>query len=270
MRFDYYASTIRDTPDRVISSLADRLGASVTMGHGLNSYENSNELRVGREVVGRVLHGGVNPFPHAFASGQHTDAFVPVVRELWPDRHQVSRADVAEDFDQADAWDLLLRECLAMAEDRSLAIDQQGDWIRGEAGRTFYAGGRKSASRVRLYEKGKQLRGLVSTPQEAEEISAGWVRLELQVRPQKEGKRAAASACPQELWGYSKWTKELAVRCLEIDVDRFQMNPWREGSTDVKAWGFMLRQWGPLMRRMEERAGSWEAFSETLRRGLHG
>lgn len=269
MRFDFYGSTIRDTPDAVISSLADRLGASVTTGHGLNGFDHTNELRIGREVVGRVLHGGVNPYPHAFASGEHTDAFVPIVRELWPLMHTVSRADVAEDFDQGDAWDLLLRECLAMAESKSLAIDQQGDWVRGEAGRTFYVGARSSPSRVRLYEKGKQMRGLVATPAEAEKVSLGWVRLELQVRPVKEGKWAASTAAPEELWGYSGWTKALAVRCLEMDVDRYS-NPWRVGSTDALAWGYLLRQYGPLMLREEQRLGSWEAFGEKLRRGLHG
>lgn len=269
MRFDFYGSTIRDSPDSVISSLADRLGASVTTGNGLNGFDHSNELRVDREVVTRVLHGGVNPFPYAFASGQHTDDFVPIVRGLWPDRHSVSRADAAEDFDQGDAWDLLLRECLAMAEDRSLAIDQQGDWIRGETGRTFYVGSRKSPSHVRLYEKGKQMRGLAATPEEAEKISRGWVRLELQVRPVKEGKWAAATAAPEELWGYSRWTKDLAVRCLEMDVDRFDMNPWRAGSSDGRAWAFMLRQYGPLMLRMEERLGSWEAVSAAMWGALH-
>lgn len=264
MRFDAYSATIQADGPSVVATLAERLEAVPTgTGKGLHGYTECIELRTDQGVACRVLVGGSNSWPHAYVQGEPTAEFVTAVRSAFPDRHWVTRADSAEDFDAPDAWDLLLDQCLGMAQERGLRIDQQGDWITGEYGRTFYVGSRKSPVFTRLYEKGKQQRSLAATPAAAASISPDWVRLEMQVRPEKQARYQAATATPQDLWGYSPWGKLLAERCFGLEVPRVEMHAWREGD-DRRAIAWMLRQYGPHLERLQERLGTWEELGRYL------
>lgn len=263
MRFDYYGATIRDTPDAVVSAISEQLGAEVREARGMHSYEKMHELVTSTGVACRVLSGGRNPYPHAFASGEDCDDFVPLVRAQWPDLHSVSRVDAEQDWDGDGAWDALVEQLLTLADEKSLRIDQQGDWIRAEAGRTLYLGARTSPTRVRCYEKGIQLRQQVTSG--ADDISPDWVRLEVQSRPVGTAKWVAAKATPDEVWGYSAWSRELVLRCFGLDVPRVAMHVYREAS-DVRARYFMLRQYRAVLARLAEEQGSWAAAGEWLGR----
>lgn len=270
MRFDAYSATIQSDGPSVVATLAERLNAvPLGSGKGLHGYTECIELRTDLGVAGRVLVGGSNSWPHAFVQGEPTGEFVSAVRGAYPDRHWVTRADSAEDFDSPDAWDQLLTQCLEMAQERGLRVDQQGDWITGEFGRTFYVGSRKSPVFTRLYEKGKQQRSLAATAAAAASISADWVRLEMQVRPEKQARYEAATASPEDMWGYSPWGKLLAERCFGLDVPRVQMHAWREGD-DRRAVEWMVRQYGPALERLQERLGSWEQLGIYLGRRIAG
>lgn len=264
MRFDAYSATIQSDGATVVATLAERLGATALgTGKGLHGYTDCVELRTDLGVAARVLVGGSNSWPHAFVQGEATSDFVTAVRGAYPDRHWVTRADSAEDFDAGDAWDLLLAQCLAMAEERGLRIDQQGDWINEQYGRTLYVGSRKSPVFTRLYEKGKQQRSQAPNPSAAAAISPDWVRLEMQVRPEKAARYRAATASPEDLWGYSPWGQALAERCFGLSVPRVQMHAWREGD-DRRAIEWMVRQYGPHLERLQERLGSWEDLGRYL------
>ena len=254
MRFDWYAATVQAHPTVVLETLQNALGAEVKATRGMHGYKHGYELVGPAGTVARVLAGGDNGDPHAWASGEDTEAFVDLVRSTWPDEHQVTRMDAAEDFQGPGSWDKLNGECLAIADELRLKVSQAGDYHRLEDGRTLYVGSRKSPTFIRLYEKGKQLRAKVI--QGAELIPADWVRMEAQIRPQKTAKKAAAYVSPQEAWGFSAWTGELAKRCLDIDVPRVQMNVWREAD-DERAFHFMVRQYGPMLERLRADLGDW-------------
>jgi len=262
--FDWYAATIRDDPATVVGTLCTALDASpVQMGRGMHGYEQSLELRGRDGVVARVLAGGVNPWPHAWASGDDTDAFVESVRGAWPDWHTVSRVDAADDFGGAGCWDRLLSECVSEAETKNLRIDQAGDWLRdGEHGRTLYIGSKSSPVRARLYEKGKQLRG-----DGVKDAPIDWVRLELQVRPENQAKWTLATASPSEVWGSARWSRTLSTRVLGVDVDKVDGRLWHEPD-DVRALRYLVRQYGPLLDRMRAVKGSWQLVGESLGRLL--
>ena len=169
--------------------------------------------------------------------------------------------DAAEDFDGEGTWERLYGVCLALADERGLKIDQAGDWHRGIAGRTFYVGGRKSAVFARLYEKGKQLRGLALDG--GADISADLVRLEVQVRPDGPARMVAAAGAPEEAFGYADWSRELLGRVLGLDVDRVHIRERRE-SDDARAIEWLVRQYGEHLERLAERRGGWAAAGEEL------
>jgi len=255
MRFDWYAATIDAHPMTVVGTLRREFGAEVRPTHGLHGYTHGFDLVGPHGTMAKVLAGGANGNPHAWASGEDTDRFVQLVRAEWPLEHTVSRMDAAEDFQGPGSWDRLNAECLEVADRLRLRVSQAGDYHRLEDGRTLYVGSRKAAVFVRLYEKGKQLRAKVT--QGAELIPADWCRLEAQVRPQKDARKAAAFATPEQAWGFAGWTHDLAARCMALDVPRVQMNVWRE-SDDDRAFAFMVRQYGHMLERLRRDLGSWD------------
>lgn len=261
MRFDWYAATIQAHPTEVLETLKREFGAEIRQGRGLHGYTQGFELVGPSGTVARVLAGGANGDPHAWASGEDTEQFVAAVRGAWPDSHTVSRMDAAEDFQGPSSWDRLNAECLVVADDLRLKVSQAGDYHRLEDGRSLYVGSRKSPVFIRLYEKGKQLRAKVSSG--AEDIPADWVRLEAQVRPQKAARKTAAYTSAQEAWGYAAWTRELAERCMALDVPRVQMNVWREAD-DERAFRFMVRQYGPMLARLRSELGDWQCVGLTI------
>ena len=263
MRFDWYAATVRDGPDSVLETLSRDLGAEVVAGVALHGYDTGWDLKAGGSVVARMLCGGRNGAPHVWASGDDTGPFVSAVRARWPNLHRVSRMDAAEDFDGEGAWDWLYRVSLALADERGLKIDQAGDWHREIAGRTFYIGGRKSAVSARLYEKGKQLRGLALDG--GADISADLVRLEVQVRPEGAARDRAAFGEPGEAFGYADWTRELARQLLGLDVERVHIRERRE-SDDERAIEWLVWQYGEHLERLAEQRGGWASVGDELGR----
>lgn len=255
MRFDWYAATVRDTSTAVLDRVAEGLGAEVVGGRALHGYERGYDFRRCGSTVARALTGGRNGYPHVWASGDDTDAFVPVIRSAWPTAHRVTRMDAAQDFDGPGAWDRLYALALALADERRLKVGQAGDWHRLEDGRTLYVGAQKSAVFARLYEKGKQLRGLALDG--GADISEHLVRLEVVVRPEGAARERAASADPQDALGYADWTRELARRVFGAEVERVHIRERRE-SDDERAMAWMVRQYGQHLERLARRLGTWE------------
>lgn len=240
MRFDWYAATIPEAPETLLDALSAGLDATVHDGIARHGYERGHDLKRDGSTIARVLSGGRNGHPHAWASSDDTQDFVRVVRGVWP-THKVSRFDAAEDFDGAGIWDRLYAVCLTLVDERRFLIDQAGDWHRGEAGRTFYTGGRRSAVFSRLYEKGKQLKGLALDG--GPEISPDLVRLEVQVRPEGLSRLRAATVEPEGALGFADWTTELGRRVFGLDVERVHIKERRE-SDDARAIEYLVRQYG--------------------------
>lgn len=286
-RFDWYAATIREDPGVLLRRFADELGGEVVTGKPKQGYARGDFIRRDGSTVVTVYSGGRNGHPHAFASGDDTGPFVELVRRLDGNgnplfRHHVTRMDVAVDFDGPGTWDRLFPICrdLALGKEApgdprrrigELSVSQSGDWLEDpdtgkplrDAGRTFYVGSFKSAVLVRLYEKGKQLRGLALDG--GADISEDLVRLEVQVRPDGAARMKAATGDPLHAFGYADWSRELYRRVQGVELERVHIKERRE-SDHERAMHWLIRQYGEHLAREAEMVGGWDNLARSLER----
>lgn len=273
MRFDWYQTTIEDTPAQVIETLL-KLGHEVRKADGMAKqyrYRQGWEIHHNqRGVVAKIFAGGNGEKPHALASSEETDAFVELVRNEWSGRHLVTRMDSAQDFNEAGAYGRLRRVARKVAKGRQMAFRAVVDVLNPTAGRTQYIGSNKSAYFGRLYEKGfeqlAKVKGLLPGMQltSITNMSTGeqvkpedWVRLELQARPQgEEARRLAAIATPEQAWTFTEWTQELAKEALALDLERFYVRT-RKMSKDDEALRWMCQQYGGMLGRLENDLGDF-------------
>ena len=94
-----------------------------------------------------------------------------------------------------------------------------------------------------------------------------WVRLELQVRPEKGFKLTAASMEPDAFWGCSAWTREIAEGAMSMNPDPVAMKPTRIADHE-RAMRALTAQYGATIRRQVMKLGSWDAFSADLQQRL--
>lgn len=271
MRFDYYAATVPEIPERLIASLRSGLGDLVSEvqpeKRGMMNYSSADSfLSPSGERVCMVLYGGSNGFPHVRSSGVHSQDVAGFLRRSYS-KHRVSRLDVAQDFDGPGSWDRLESVCLDVAQKAGLKVTQFGDFRSDrdpDSGRTWYFGSRQSLAMVRLYEKGIQMASKARFGEPP--ISRDWVRLELELKPQNiVAKEKASRLMPFECWGVSHWTKRLSCLVLSSDVERVSMTLDRDHD-DVRAIRHMVTQYGSVLDRVSSRLGSDEELWDFIQR----
>lgn len=258
MRFDWYQPTIPENPVVLLDELAKRLapGGEVVTGPGRHNYRQSfTILDAAGNRAALILCGGPNGDPNVTASGDACDAFVPLVRELWPD-HRPTRIDAAEDFQGEGVYDRLEKVCrkvTAARQVRGMAFvpDDLAD------GRTYAMGARSSAVTARLYDKSAELRRHLP-PERHVEIPPHMTRLETSVRPPREWRNAAATWEPRHVFMAADWTAELAERVLGLDVDRVMQRPGRCGDYE-RSKRAMLSMFKRVFHRMHAEHGDWQS-----------
>jgi hypothetical protein len=162
--------------------------------------------------------------------------------------------DVAEDYSAPGAFDSLSKLCFEVADEHRIRVLHQGDWHRALHGRTAYLGAPTSPTRVRCYEKGRQLG-----------VDPDWVRVELQVRPKRRGREACAAAAPREVWGAARWSQTLADRLGVPEVERIRCGTtWREPD-DFRARRALVGQYGRVLAQWADEVGDWSTLGEVLR-----
>lgn len=264
MRFDWYQATVPAHPVEMAEQLRADLcpTGSIESGRGRHNYHQSFTLRAASgDRLACILAGGPNGDPNVTASGEVTPEFVSWIRERYP-RHRVTRFDAAEDFKGDGSWSSLEQVC------REVAAEHQ---VKGRAivpddvaeGRTYYLGAPSSDVRFRLYEKTAELRRSLP-PNRWSEVPDDWTRAEVQVRPKHpEVRLFAAHMTPEQIWGFSGWTADLASRAMALDVERIKTRVARQ-TDDERAYRFMLKQYGKLLRRMRDDLGGWECVGMTI------
>lgn len=266
MRFDWYEATVPVPTDDLVEALTERIPHElIRRGKGRHGYAQTLDLMAPEGDVAASIWvpddaGRVHSKPHALATSHRTDAFVAVLRECFP-LHRVTRMDPCYDVEQSGAFDRLTQAALAMADERRLKVNMVGDWHRGLDGRTLYVGSPTSPVRLRIYEKGIEL--AQKEPHLAAAFSPDWVRVELQVRPQREAKTSAATCQPEAAWGYAAWSKALGEQLAAIDVPRVKQIAWRTHD-DERSYRWCVRQYGSLFLRLAQQHGGWDAFARTL------
>lgn len=279
-RFDWYAATIMERPNRLIGLLAARLAGSVVATNPHHGYAEAVHIKDGDRVLATVYHGGMFPWPHAFASSDETDAFVEVVRDVWPNDHAVTRMDAALDFDAgAGTFSDLLAICTTLAAGTRLDGDERkrcskigvrnvGDWTFNTGGRTLYLGSTSSAVQARLYEKGIEIRQKAATVNvQRDDVSDNLTRLEVQVRPDGPARRRAAHGSPEDAFGYAEWSRELLRRVNGAGVERVHIRERRE-SDHERAMRWVVTQYRRHFIHAAELAGGWEGFGLELERRI--
>jgi hypothetical protein len=259
VRFDAYTATTQALkPGDVIPWFFEG-GADCTVheGRGFHTFKDRLAVRDGSGVeVGSVAYGG----------RQGDRIMVEVKGELSPmvverlrsaAEHRCTRADACADFDAPGAWESLLAPVLKVKADHKLYGEKRGDWEFPELGRTQYLGANSSAVRARLYEKGRQ-------PEYRHLERFDLCRLEVQVRPAKEAKEAYSKLGPLEVWGASKWTRELAAAVLQEHIDPHPAGTIRRDTTRDRALRWMALQYGPHLVSLAADLGGWDVLGLTL------
>lgn len=258
MRFDWYAATVPDSPGRLLSYLQGSVDlATLEPSRPLHGYREAAQLIRGPRVLARAMWGGSTQGEgvHVWSSGDDAEWLACSVRHAYVE-HRVTRVDVAADFVDGVAWERLAGAALSVADRYKLKVQHCGDYHRGEDGRTLYVGSPASALRLRVYEKGKQLG---AAPE--------WVRAELQVRPQKQAKERAAALPAGAFWGAAAWSRAFAAE-WGAELTPVPLGTIWRPQDDDRTWQWIIRQAGPLLRRMAERDGGWQAVADRLGKDL--
>lgn len=264
-RFDWYQATVPATQPALLAALLADLPEGVVqeVGKGFNSFAHRVDLSEDGEVLATIMHGGVNPQPNVKSSGDNAPALAQFLRRQFPE-HRVSRLDVCLDMRGDGLFDDIVRVMSHVGRDFRL----KGEKIIPDDlddGSTYYLGSRASPLRIRCYEKGKQLYKLTGDP--VWRMFFDWVRLELQVRPEKGFKLTAASMEPDAFWGCSAWTREIAEGAMSMNPDPVAMKPTRIADHE-RAMRALTAQYGATIRRQVMKLGSWDAFSADLQQRL--
>lgn len=258
VRFDAYTATSEEArPDDFAQLLVDASGIffahiRLKQTKGFHQFEHRLAMsdQTGSEF-GAVQWGGRQGSRVMLeVKGERTTRAVEALRSRF--RHRCTRVDACADFDAPGAFERLYRGCVKVKRAHRIIGGKAGDWDDfPEKGRTLYLGAKTSTTRVRLYEKGKQ-------PEYVHLNRPDLARLEIQVRPAKDAKELYAGLSPVDVWGASRWTRELAAALLQNHVDPYPAGTIYRLPEDERAFSFMCRQYGPALLRLYEKAGSWE------------
>ena len=187
--------------------------------------------------------------PHVvIEGGAACSACVDMLRAQWP-VHRVTRGDVCLDVDDGPGtFDRVQVGAYSIARAQKPAIETMtyGDWLDKIKGRTLYIGGRYSTHRARIYEKGKEQVEKQLRP----DASPTWVRIEYQVRPQKEAREGAAYMTPLDFARSNKWTSQITQMLGQSVGHGVLLTTPRIMSDSMKAFEYMLNTYSATMKRL--------------------
>lgn len=259
VRFDAYTATMSGVkPAECIGLIYGALGDEAREGKGFHTFAERVSVRnVQGEEVGAVSWGGHQGERVMIeVKGDRTPGVVERIRGSYP--HRCTRVDSCADFERPGVFEELLEPVMRAKSDYRLYGERRGDWSFPELGRTQYLGANSSAVRARLYEKGKQ-------PEYRHLNRPNLCRLEIQVRPAKDAKAEYAALTPLEVWGASKWTRQLAAEVLAQLLDSHPPGTVRKDSRRDQALRWMAGQYGPHLISLAAELGGWDVLGLTLR-----
>jgi DNA relaxase NicK len=260
VRFDAYSATTLEAKNTEILHLLSQCGDMHDMhqGKGFHTFGERVGVKNDQGIEWASVQWGGRQGERVMleVKGESTPKVVEAFRERY--QHRCTRVDACADFDASGAFNRLLDACLTVKAKHQLLGERQGDWEDfPERGRTLYLGARKSVTRVRLYEKGRQ-------PEYRHLEKPDWVRIEVQVRPAKDAKASFSTITPFDAWGASTWTRELAASVLQEHIDPHPAGTvYRRTSTDA-AISWMCQQYGAHLLDLANALGGWDCVGLTL------
>lgn len=266
VRFDAYTATTKAAkPDDLMQLLMDVGGLAgfekISKGKGFHTFGERVALNDGCGEWASVQFGGSQGDRVMIeVKGERTPSAVEALRERFD--HRCTRVDACADFDAPRAFERLYRACNRVKKANKIIGGKFGDWEDfPEKGRTFYLGASSSPTRMRLYEKGKQ-------PEYAFLERPDWARIEVQVRPQKDSKFIFTRLSPVEVWGASRWTRDIAATVLKEHVDPHPAGTVYRKTERDRAIEWMMKQYGAHLVSLAEELGGWDCVGLTLKEVL--
>lgn len=261
VRFDAYTATMRgQKPDDLMQILFSLVGPAAELKKTKGFHTFGERLAIkdasGHEF-GAVQWGGKQGDRLMFeVKGEHSPKAVEALRATF--EHRVTRVDACADFDAPRAFEKLLRPSIEVKKERRIMGGKAGDWEDfPEKGRTLYLGSQSSPVRMRLYEKGLQ-------PEYVHLNRPDWARIEVQVRPAKEAKETFATLSPIDVWGASRWTREIAAKVLQQHVDPHPAGTTYRLSDRETALQWMCKQYGAHLTGLAADLGGWDCVGLTI------
>lgn len=258
VRFDAYsATTCEAKPVDVLPWLVSGQGDTLHQGKGFHTFAERVwvEDHAGDQVAAVMWGGRQGDRIMLEVKGERTPEVVERLRSAFP--HRCTRVDSCVDWERPGAFEDVLGPVLQVKADHKLYGERRGDWEFPELGRTQYLGAPSSAVRARLYEKGKQ-------PEYRHLNRPHLARLEIQVRPAKEAKTEYSQLSALEVWGASKWTRQLAAAVLEEALDAHPPGTVRKDTQRDQALRWMVKQYGPHLVSLAADLGGWKELGLTL------
>lgn len=201
--------------EKSLVEMAEKLRCELEPGKPKNGYQVAYSLtRAGHEILTFDTAGtGGAAGSSMFNSASTASEVYPLIQQMFPKQHCVSRLDAALDTSHPGAWDeqeLLLAEVCTRFKVSMTPYGEghkRPDGTRDATkGRTWYCGSPKSTFRIVLYEKGLEqiAKGYPAEPD--------WVRMEVRVRPQSKHKHEVGqlNLKPEDLFGFSRWGAAVA------------------------------------------------------------
>lgn len=266
VRFDAYTATTTEAKtDDLMQLLMDVGGIGgmeqIVKGKGFHTFGDRIAVNDGCGEWASIQSGGRQGDRLMIeVKGERTPAAVEALRTRF--NHRCTRVDACADFDAPRSFERLYRACNRVKKAHKIIGGKYGDWEDfPEKGRTLYMGASSSATRIRLYEKGKQ-------PAYAFLERPDWARLEIQVRPLKDAKEAFAGLSPLEVWGSSRWTRDIAASVLREHVDPHPAGTvYRKSERDAAIY-WMCKQYGAHLLSLAEDLGDFACVGLTLQETL--
>lgn len=248
-KFDWYRATV-PVHHEILAQACMSIGGNYPRREdglkGRFNYDHRIEIKAGNDRVATILHGGRNGHPNVEASSDRAPALAALLKDMGA--HNVTRCDVAVDLVGEGLYGRLKRLAGRISDQQRIACKE----IRNrsaEKGNTTVLGSEKSVVWARIYEKGKHEGVWYGDIDPA--LLKTWVRVEIQVSPEKEMKAHAARFQPEDFWGISDWTRQLAEEAFAMSPDPIPFHPRRVAS-DQKAFLTCTSQYHNLMRRRVE------------------
>jgi hypothetical protein len=248
-KFDWYQSTVAVSCPEDSGLVEHLLKAWPFSDWGpaknLNGYTHGGSITIGGRLLCHLCWGGqlgVNCKTSSDESHVLADAL-----KTFGKTHHPTRVDSCIDWVEEGLFESLAGHLTKFAQDNRLAINQQGDWVRGEA-RTLYIGSKDSPVRLVIYEKGYEQGG---------DAPRDWVRMEARIRPKRQHRGMVAT------WDASTvFTAQWIPEALEVlgwgDLDKRSSvgTVWRK-SDEERARAALVKQYGAVLARWADETGSW-------------
>lgn len=254
-RWDWYQSTVM-VQDPQQSGLVKVLLEAWPLSDwapakNLNGYLFGGQIKRGDRTLCHVCWGGqsgVNCKSTSDESSTLADALTKFGKP-----HLPTRVDSCEDWEQEGLFTSMAATLVQFAQDNRLAINQQGDWVRGES-RTLYLGSKDSPVRLVIYEKGYEQGG---------DAPKDWVRLEVRVRPKREHRVRVAEWTPNEALCAAWIPAALATLGWDHLEKQAVGTVWKRSDAE-RARSALLKQYGAIIAQWAFEVGSWESFGPVL------